>query len=40
MLFRSAKPKEILEEDKVVEKWNLGLRPEDIMIVPVERAFE
>ncbi len=38
--YNSSKPEEILAEDKIVEKWELGLRPEDITIVPVDRIFE
>jgi zinc protease len=37
--YNSPKPKEILAEDKVVERWNLGLRPEDVRIVPLEEVF-
>jgi zinc protease len=38
--YNSAKPAEILAEDKVVEKLDLGLRPADIQIVPVAAVFE
>ena len=38
--YNSAKPAEVLEEDKLVERWDMGLRPEDISIVPVEQVFE
>jgi len=40
MTYNSPKPPEILEEDRIVEKWSLGLRPEDIRIIPVEKIFE
>jgi zinc protease len=33
MTYNSPKPAAILEEDKIVEKWPLHLRPEDITIV-------
>ncbi len=36
----SARPAEISEQDKIVEKFPLNLRPEDITIVPVEDLFE
>lgn len=39
MTYNSPKPEEILQEDKVVEKWNLKLRPEDVKIVPLEEVF-
>ncbi|MFN7995012.1 MAG: pitrilysin family protein [Bryobacteraceae bacterium] len=40
MTYNSAKPQDILDEDKVVENWNLNLRPEDIQVVPVDKVFE
>jgi zinc protease len=38
--YNSAKPAEILAEDKLVEKLDLGLRPADVQIVPVATVFE
>ena len=38
--YNSAKPAEILAEDKLVEKLDLGLRPADIQILPVAAVFE
>lgn len=38
--YNSAKPADILAEDKLVEKLDLGLRPADIQIVPVATVFE
>jgi zinc protease len=38
--YNSGKPGEILEEDKIVEKFPLDLRPEDVSVVPADRAFE
>jgi zinc protease len=38
--YNSPKPKEILEEDKIVGKFDIGLRPEDVRIVPVDQVFE
>jgi zinc protease len=40
IVYPSPKPKDILDEDKIVEKWDIGLRPEDISVVPVEQVFE
>jgi len=40
MTYNAPKPPEILEEDKIVERWKLGLKPEDIRIIPVEKIFE
>jgi zinc protease len=38
--YNAAKPPEILAEDKLVEKLDLGLRPGDIQIVPVASVFQ
>jgi hypothetical protein len=38
--YGTPKPAEILEEDKLVERFDIGLRPEDVEIVPVEKVFE
>jgi zinc protease len=38
--YNSPKPADILAEDKIVERYDLGLRPEDVQVVPVEKVFE
>jgi zinc protease len=38
--YNSPKPAEILAEDKIVGAFDIGLRPEDVEIVPVEKIFE
>jgi zinc protease len=38
--YNSPKPAEVLAEDEIVERYDIGLRPEDIAIVPVEKIFE
>ncbi len=38
--YNSPKPAEILAEDKVVGAFDIGLRPEDVEIVPVDKVFE
>ena len=40
MNYNSDKPKEITEEDKVVEAWPLKLRAEDIKVRPVTEVFQ
>jgi zinc protease len=40
MTYNSPKPAEITEEDKTVEKFPLGLRAEDITVVPVGEVFQ
>jgi zinc protease len=36
--YNSPKPEAVQKEDKVIEKWPLGLRAEDITIVPAEKV--
>ncbi len=36
----SHKPAAILAEDKIVGAYDIGLRPEDVEIVPVEKIFQ
>jgi zinc protease len=38
--YNSPKPAAIVEEDKLVARRSMGLRPEDITIVPVAQVFE
>jgi zinc protease len=38
--YNAPKAKEILEEDKVIEGYKINVKPEDVIIVPVEKVFE
>ena len=38
--YNSPKPQDILDEDKIVEKWPLNLTAADVTIVPVASVFE
>jgi zinc protease len=38
--YVSPVPKEITDEDKVIETYKINVRPEDVRIVSVERIFE
>jgi zinc protease len=38
--YNSPKTADILAEDKIVGKLDLGLRPEDIQVIPVDKVFE
>ncbi len=38
--YNSAKPKDVMDEDKLIERWPLGLKPLDIKIVPADSVFE
>lgn len=40
MTYNSPKPKEIMDEDKVIESYKITVTPEDVVIVPVEKVFE
>lgn len=40
MTYNSAKPAEILAEDKLVEKWPLKLKAEEIKVKPVSEVFQ
>jgi zinc protease len=38
--YTSPPPKEILEEDKVIEKYKLGFNPKEVEVVPVAQVFQ
>jgi zinc protease len=38
--YNSPKPQDIVDEDKIVEKWPLGLKAPDVSVVPVDAVFE
>jgi zinc protease len=38
--YNSPKPKEITDEDKLIEAYKINVKPEDVVIVPVEKVFE
>ncbi|MDQ3665393.1 MAG: insulinase family protein [Acidobacteriota bacterium] len=38
--YNSPKPKEITDEDKLIEAFKISVKPEDVVIVPVEKVFE
>jgi zinc protease len=40
MTYNSPKPEEIMAEDKIVEKYPLNLKPENVTVVPVSKVFE
>jgi zinc protease len=40
MAYNSPKPKEVMEEDQVVERFRVDLTPESIRIVPAASIFE
>jgi zinc protease len=38
--YNSPKPKEILEEDKIVQAYKVNVKPGDIVVVPVAQIFQ
>ena len=38
--YNAPKPAEILEEDKVIQIYPIDVKPEDVVIVPIERVFQ
>jgi zinc protease len=38
--YNSPKPKEITDEDKLIESYKVNVKAEDVVIVPVEKLFE
>jgi zinc protease len=40
MTYNSEKPEDVMEEDKLVERYRIPLKPESIQIVPVSSLFE
>jgi hypothetical protein len=38
--YNSGKPKEILDEDTIVQSYKMNVKPEDVTVVPVGRVFE
>jgi zinc protease len=38
--YNSPKPQDVMDEDKIVERWPLKLRKEDVTVVPVGTVFE
>ena len=40
MTYNSPKPPQITDEDKLVVKWPLGLKSENIKVIPVSEVFQ
>jgi zinc protease len=38
--YNAPKPDDILAEDKVIQEYRINVKPEDVVIVPVERVFQ
>ena len=40
ILYNAPKPKEILDEDKIIEAYKINVKPGDVIIVPVDKIFQ
>ena len=40
MKYNSPKPDDVLAEDKIVEKWEIDVKPENVRVLPVTQVFE
>jgi zinc protease len=38
--YNSAKPKDLTDEDKLIENYKIDVKPENVVIVPVEKVFQ
>ena len=38
--YNAPKPKEIMDEDKIIQAYKIDVRPENVVIVPVEKVFQ
>jgi zinc protease len=38
--YNAPKPKEITDEDAIIESYRINVKPEDVAIVPIERVFQ
>jgi zinc protease len=38
--YNAPKPKEITDEDRVIERYQIVVKPENVKIVPVDRVFQ
>jgi zinc protease len=38
--YNSPKPKEVLDEDKVIQAYKLNVKPSDVVITPVAKLFQ
>jgi zinc protease len=38
--YNSTKPKQVMDEDKVIQEYRINVKPEDVVITPVDRVFE
>ena len=40
LVYNSPKPKEITDEDAVIQSYRIDVKPQDVAVVPVQRVFE
>jgi zinc protease len=40
IVYNSPKPKEIMDEDAIIQAYRINVKPEDVSVVPVDRVFQ
>jgi zinc protease len=40
IVYNATKPKEITDEDKIIESYKINVKPSDVTIVPVDQVFQ
>jgi len=38
--YNAPKPKEIMDEDKIIEAYKIVVKPADVTIVPADKVFQ
>jgi zinc protease len=38
--YNSPKPQEIIDEDKIIENYKINVKPEDVVVIPVDKVFQ
>jgi zinc protease len=40
IIYNSAKPQAIMDEDKVIQAYNVNVKAQDVVVVPVQQVFQ
>jgi zinc protease len=38
--YNAPKPKDIMDEDKIIQAYRIDVKPENVVIVPVDKVFQ
>src|SRR5262249_46494459 len=38
--YNSPKPQDVTDEDKIIQSYKINVKPEDVVVVPVDRVFQ